>query len=125
MKKIILLATAAITLSSCATIFTGSKKRVTFDANIDQEATLTIDGYAHRNITFPDTTNIRGGFDETIVKAESEGYKTTHVIINKNFNAVSVLNLFDMLTWGIDAATGAIMKPEFKFYEFEFEKENK
>lgn len=123
MKNLIFLLAAAIGLSSCATIFTGSKKRVTFDANIDRQATLTIDGNKYRNVTFPYTTKIRGGFDETIVKAESEGYKTTELTIYKNFNAVSVLNLIDILFWGIDAATGAIMKPEYRRYELEFEKE--
>jgi hypothetical protein len=121
MKKLIYLF-ALLLFSSCATVFTGSKKWVTFDANIDQEATLTIDGYKLYNITFPYTTRIRGGFDETIVKAESEGYKTTQIIINKNFNAVSVINLCDPLGWAIDAATGAMMKPEYKFYEFDFKK---
>lgn len=110
-------------LSSCATIFTGSKKQVTFDANINQQASLTIDGYKHSNVSFPYTTRIKGGFDDTVVKAEAEGYKTTQLIINKSFNAVSVLNLTDILGWGIDAATGAITKPEYKFYELEFEKE--
>lgn len=110
-------------LSSCATIFTGSKKRVTFEANINQQASLTIDGYKHSNVSFPYTTRIRGGFDDTVVKAEAEGYKTTQLIIYKSFNAVSVLNLTDILGWGIDAATGAITKPEYKFYELEFEKE--
>lgn len=40
--------------------------------------------------------------------------------MNKSFNAVSVLNLLNILCWGIDAATGAITKPEFKFYEVDF-----
>ena len=42
--------------------------------------------------------------------------------IDKTFNAISVINLCDVLGWAIDAATGAITKPEFKFYEIEFEK---
>ena len=37
--------------------------------------------------------------------------------IDKTFNAVSVLNLFDVIGWGIDAADGAIMKPTQKAYE--------
>lgn len=124
MKRIIMLFIVAATLSSCATIFTGSKKFVTFDANITQAATLTIDGYKHRNITFPYTTKIPGGFNETVVQAESEGYRKTQLIINKTFNAVAVINMFGVLPWAIDAATGAITKPEYKFYEFEFEKED-
>lgn len=53
------------------------------------------------------------------MKVEAPSYNTETVIINKNFNAISVLNLCDILGWGIDAATGAITKPEFKFYEIE------
>ena len=78
---------------------------------------MTIDGLKHTNVTFPYTTKVRRGFDETIVKVEAPAYNTETIIINKNFNAVSVLNLTDILGWGIDAATGAITKPEFKFYE--------
>ena len=43
------------------------------------------------------------------------------VIINKSFNAVSVINLLNILGWGIDAATGAMTKPEFKFYQIDFQ----
>ena len=42
------------------------------------------------------------------------------MIIEKQFNAVSVINLRDILGWGIDAATGAMMKPEFDCYQIEF-----
>ena len=107
-------------LTSCATIFCGSKTQVTFNSDIQERATLTIDGVKHTNVTFPYTTKIRRGFHETVVKAESPSYLTETLIINKNFNAVSVLNLLDILGWGIDAATGAMMKPEFRFYDIEF-----
>lgn len=120
MKKVFLLLTLTLLLCSCATMFTGSKKRVTFDSNIDQPATLTIDGRKHADITFPYSAKVKRGFNETIVKAESQGYQPTQIVIDKNFNAVSILNLFGILGWGIDAATGAMMKPEFNGYEFEF-----
>ncbi len=121
MKRVILLVAACTMLSSCATIFCGSKKQVTFESNVDvKSATLTIDGYKHYNVTFPYTTKIRRGFDDTVVKAEAEGYETTQLMIYKNFNAVSVINLCDVLGWGIDAATGAMMKPEFNVYQIEF-----
>lgn len=119
MKKFSILAIMAVSLfafSSCASIFCGSKAKVTIDSNVE-EATVTIDGQKFKNVTFPYTTKIRRGFDETIVKVEAPSYDTETIVINKNFNAVSVINLFDVLGWGIDAATGAITKPEFKFYE--------
>ena len=122
MKKIFVpaLIISALALSSCATVFCGSKAKITFESNIDQTADLTIDGHKHNNVTFPYTTKVKRGFDDTVVKAEAEGYETQSFYIEKNFNAVSVLNLCDVLGWGIDAATGAMMKPEFKTYQIDF-----
>ena len=126
MKKLVCSALifGAISLTSCATVFCDSKAKVTFDSNVDATADLTIDGRKHNNVSFPYTTKIKRGFDDTIVKAEVEGYKPTMLYIDKTFNAVSVINLCDVLGWAIDAATGAITKPEFKFYEIEFEKDS-
>ena len=118
--KIFLLTVCALSMSSCGTIFCGSKTRVTFTSNVEK-ADLTIDGLKHSNVTFPYTTKIKRGFDDTVVKAEAKDYQTETIIIDKNFNAVSVLNLLDILGWGIDAATGAMMKPEFKFYNIDFQ----
>jgi len=55
------------------------------------------------------------------VKVETPNFSAEPIIINKSFNAVSVINLLDILGWGIDAATGAITKPEFKFYQIDFQ----
>ncbi|MDE6445837.1 MAG: hypothetical protein K2L06_03115 [Alistipes sp.] len=107
-------------MNSCATVFCGSKARVTFESDITETATLTIDGRKHTNVTFPYTTKIKRGFDDTVVKAEAPSYRTETLVIEKNFNAVAVINLCDILGWGIDAATGAMMKPEFKFYQIDF-----
>ena len=125
MKKLAVFVVCALIFTSCATIFCGSKTQVTFTSNIKENATLTIDGVKHPNVTFPYTTKVRRGFNETIVKAEAKNYQTETVIINKEFNAIAVLNLCEVLGWGIDAATGAMMKPEFKFYEIEFKPETK
>ena len=116
--KIAMMLSCAILLSSCASIFCGSKAKVTFESNVEQ-ATLTIDGQKHKDVTFPYTTKIRRGFDETVVKAEAPLYDTETIVINKNFNAVSIINLLDVLGWGIDAATGAITKPEKNWYQIE------
>ena len=121
MKRIAICICFSFLMTSCATVFCGSKAKVTFDCDITEKATLTIDGQKHTNVTFPYTTKIRRGFDETVVKAEAPSYSTETIVVNKNFNAVSVINLIDILGWGIDAATGAITKPEFKFYQIDFQ----
>lgn len=121
MKKILLLLVSGFLFSSCATIFCGSKSKVVFDSNDVKVADeLIIDGRKYKDVEFPYVQKVKRGFDESIVVARAKGYEDTTLYIDKNFNAVSVINLFDILGWGIDAATGAMMKPEFKFYEIEF-----
>lgn len=122
MKKLTFLALAisAMSLTSCATVFCGSKAKVTFDSSVNTTADLTIDGRKHNAVSFPYTTKIKRGFDETVVKAEADGYEPVMLYISKTFNAVSVINLCDVLGWAIDAATGAITKPEYSNYEIEF-----
>ena len=96
---------------------------VTFDSNVPVEsATLTVDGRKYTHVTFPYSVKVKRGFNETVVKAEAKGYEPVLLIVDKTFNAVSVINLCNILCWGIDAATGAMMKPEFNYYEIEFEK---
>lgn len=121
MKRIGILLCSSFLMTSCATVFCGSKAKVTFDSDIAEKATLTINGRKHTNVTFPYTTKIKRGFDETLVKVETPNFSAEPIIINKSFNAVSVINLLDILGWGIDAATGAITKPEFKFYQIDFQ----
>ena len=108
--------------TSCASIFCGSKAKVTFDSNVQKDVTLTIDGIKYHDVSFPFTTKIKRGFDDTIVKAEAPSYHTETIVIDKKFNPVSIINLCDVLGWGIDAATGAITKPENNYYQIEFKK---
>lgn len=116
---VLLLVSAAFT--SCATVFCGSKKAITLDANVPvQSADLMIDGHKYRNVTFPYVVKVRRGFDESVVKAEAEGYQPTEMVIYKSFNAVSILNMLGLVGWAVDAATGSMMKPEYNYYELEF-----
>ena len=122
MRKLVTILSVAVLSSSCATIFCGTKAKVTFNSNIKEPVTLTIDGRKYRDVTFPYTTKVDRGYDETIVKAEAENYQTETIYIDKKFNPVSIINLTDILGWGIDLATGAVTKPEHKNYEIEFKK---
>ena len=49
MKQFITLICAGLLMNSCATIFCGSKTKVTFDGEISEKATLTIDGMTCSN----------------------------------------------------------------------------
>lgn len=120
MKHALILIAGACALSSCASIFCGSKKDVTFEANIPSAKTLTIDGYKYYDVEFPFTVRVPRGFYQTIVIGSQTGYKKATVHITKTFNPVSIINLTNILGWGIDAATGAMMQPEYNVYTLEF-----
>ena len=122
MKKIVVpaLILSAMALSSCATVFCGSRAKVTFDSDIEERATLYIDGRKYQSVTFPYTVKIPRGFDETVVKVVAEGYEDQTIYVDKKFNPISIINLPFLLGWGIDAATGAIMKPDYKYYNIDF-----
>ena len=122
MKQVIKLVVCSIllcTTTSCASIFCGAKAKVTFDCNVQSGVDLTVDGIKYHNVSFPYTTKVKRGFEDTIVRAEAEGYKAETVVVDKTFNPVSVINLCDVLGWAIDAATGAITKPANSYYQIE------
>lgn len=125
MKKLFYVAMVctALAMTSCATLFCGSTKRITLTSNVPvKSATLTVDGRKFSNVTFPYVVSVKRGFRETAVKAETPDYAPTTLLVDKTFNPVAVLNLFNILPWAIDIATGAMMQPEFDYYELEFTK---
>ena len=68
MKQFITLICAGLLMSSCATIFCGSKTKVTFDGEISEKATLTID------------TNYNGLAENTAKLSVPGGTATTAII---------------------------------------------
>ena len=120
--KFVMYGVLMCTATSCSSIFCGTKAKVTFDCNVKEGVSLTIDGIKHHDVNFPFTTKVKRGFEDTIVKAEAESYKTEMRVIDKTFNPVSIINLCDVLGWGIDAATGAITKPAQSYYQIEMKK---
>ena len=107
----------SLLLTSCASIFGGAKKKVTFNTISDvKSASLLIDGKMHKNVTFPYTTKIKGGELPTTVVVSAEGYPPITKFIHKKFNYVTLLNIPISLSLGIivDKITGAWMKPESK-----------
>ncbi len=115
----------ALVLPSCASIFCGSKAKITLeDPKMAQPVDITTDVKQYNQVKLPYVVKVKRGFKPTNVKIESEGYKPMDLTVNKSFNAVSVANLTNFIAWGIDAGTGAMMKPERKHYIFRMEKED-
>ena len=113
-----------LVLSSCASIFCGTKAKITLnDSKQKQPVSITTDVKHYDQVTLPYVVKVKRGYKPSTVTVESEGYQPTILTINKNFNAAAISNLTNIIAWGIDAGTGAIMKPEQKYYSFTMKKE--
>lgn len=119
-KAMVLLAVISmnILMSSCATIFTGSRQTVVIDADVEN-ARVEVAGISYG--TTPASVRLKKGFTGETVVVKKEGYETAVIQPPTTFNAVAVLNLFNLLFWAIDAATGAIMKYDSNYVKVRME----
>lgn len=119
MNKSLILCLCVVCLSSCATIFNTPKAKVTLSSdNVNVPVDISIDGNKkYSDVLLPKRIKVKRGFKPTNVKVEADGYSTTSFNITKKFNSTSLWGiLFGGVPMAIDAATGAITKPESKYY---------
>lgn len=103
--------------TSCASILSGTRAKVTVkNDEVMTPVNLTYDGKTERNVFLPYDIKIKRGFKATTIKASSKGYDDVSMNVKKVFNGTTLWNiaLGGVIGAGIDAATGAIMKPESK-----------
>jgi len=111
-----------ITITSCATLFSGIKDRIYFTTNMPG-ARVLIDGV--EVCKTPCNENITRKVGESQIEFKLEGYETKVINLSKTFNVVSILNFGNLIAWGIDIATGAVFKYDKRAYDIELSKYNK
>lgn len=121
-KLLILAIASTFLMTSCATIFTGTKDTIRFDSN-PQGAKVYIDGL--EVCKTPCTTQVKRSLSDKLAEIKLDGYETRVITLDRKFNAVSIINLGSLIGWGIDAATGSLMKYDKKGYDIELEKDNR
>ena len=114
MKKILI--TLLLLLSSCATILTGSKKRVLFESN-PNGAKVFINGF-ERGET-PVQLNVEAN---DRVDFRLNNYKERVVVMDSDFNLVAIINGVSIIGWGIDALTGSLKRVNTKYVKVDLEK---
>jgi hypothetical protein len=119
MKRIFAVLATSLLMTSCATIFTGTKQTLQVNS-VPPGADVEVDGI-NRGVT-PLPVSIKKGFEGPTITLKKEGFETKKFQPETSFNPVSVLNLFGLLGWAVDAATGAMMKYNPKVYEIKLEK---
>ena len=119
LPKAFLIVGSAIALCGCSTIFTGTKSKVQINSE-PSGARVQVDG-VDRGVTPTPVTLKRGASGQTVTLLHS-GYEPKSFQPETTFSTVSVLNLFSLLGWGIDAASGALWTYEPKFYSIQLER---
>ena len=121
MKYAFGLALFVLTLcSSCATILSGKADVLHFKSE-PSGAQISIDGMPV--CTTPCITLVKRRLSNTYFDIQLAEYKPQHLLLNKRFNTLSIINLAFVLGWGIDAATGAILEYSKKGYHIILQKE--
>lgn len=106
-------------MTSCATIFTGTKDVISFDSNVPKTKVM-INGM--ERCQTPCQTKVKRTLGTETVTFVSNGYQAKTIELDTKFNGVSIINLANVLGWGIDLATGAVNKYDQKVYNVELEK---
>ncbi len=104
-----------ITLSGCATLFTGTRDDI-FIKSDPAGATIYVDDEEVGQT--PALVRVRRTLGQRWLTLELEGYETEHMQLLKTFNAASVVNLLGGFAfWMVDLASGAIVRYEDKTIE--------
>ncbi|MDB2413441.1 PEGA domain-containing protein [Flavobacteriaceae bacterium] len=119
MKRLILLLFISLFITSCASILTGSKRKVLFETE-PSGAKVFVNGFekgktpVQLKVTAEDRIDFR-----------LDDYSERVVVMDSKFNAVSILNGLSILGWGIDALTGSLKRVDTKYVKVTLEKSNK
>ena len=122
MKKkfsIIAMALTLILTSSCASILTGSKRKVLFETE-PSGAKVFVNGFEKGKTPVQLKVNADDRIDFRL-----EDYKERVVVMDHKFNLVAILNGFSILGWGIDALTGSLKRVDTKYVKVTLEKSDK
>ena len=121
-QKFLLVAVVAFLLSSCGTLFTSTNQNIVFTGI--PETAIYDSGKKLGQIKDDGETiiKIKKSLSKKILVAKKEGYKNQHVILTTTLNPISIINLTNILAWGIDLGTGKCCKYDDDIINIEMEK---
>ena len=116
---IVLLTLVTLGFTGCASIFTGTKQSVQVNS-IPSGANVSVNGLNKGQTPLPVVLN--KGSSGQCITLSLPGYRENTFQPQTAFNPVAILNLWGILGWGIDAATGALWKYDPTFYNIQLQK---
>lgn len=125
MKKIAFILVVALSLSSCATLFTGSRQNITFSG---MEGTKIYDTASNikiaeignnKSVTVPVKKSVK---DKQLV-AKKDGYQNFPFMLESSFNTTSLWNILFWPGFIVDYGTGQMNNWDNTYINLELEKE--
>ena len=112
-----LLALSALLLTSCATIFSGTRARVIIDGDAPEPLTIVADEQTYDSVSLPASLSIRRDKLTEPITLTSPHYDYADIIPGRNTNGWIWANYFNgFLGLPIDLMTGAIYRPAMSRY---------
>lgn len=119
MKKVVVLLGVLTLATSCGTLFTGTSDNISFMSD-PRGAKVFIRGM--EKCTTPCSVSVSRSISPVEAQMKLNDHEIKSFELTRSFNGVCILNLLSILHWGVDAATGAIMKYDAKNYYLILEK---
>jgi L-arabinose isomerase len=122
MKRKLSIITMAMTImltTSCASIFTGSKRKVMFETD-PPGAKIFVNGFEKGQT--PIQLKVKA---EDRIDFKLDNYKEKVVVMDSDFNLVSILNGISIIGWGVDALSGSLKRVDTKYVKVTLENSKK
>jgi hypothetical protein len=120
--QLAVIAAISFVFTGCASIFTGTTQTVQVNST-PSGANVSVSGLDRGQTPLP--VVLKKGSNGETVTLSLPGYQQKTFQPQTVFNPVSILNLWGILGWGIDAATGAMWKYDPTFYNISLQKVSK
>ncbi|WP_341221380.1 PEGA domain-containing protein [Polaribacter atrinae] len=117
--SIIAMALTILLSTSCASIFTGAKRKVMFETD-PPGAKVFVNGFEKGET--PVQLKVKA---EDRIDFKLDNYKEKVVVMDSKFNLVSILNGFSIIGWGVDALTGSLKRVDTKYVKVTLENSKK
>lgn len=116
---IVMMCCTFLITTSCASILTGSKRKVLFESE-PSGAKIFVNGFEKGKTP----TQIKVAADDRI-DFRLDDYRERVVVMDSKFNLVAILNGLSIIGWGIDALTGSLKRVDTKYVKVTLEKGDK
>jgi hypothetical protein len=105
----------AMSFSSCATMFSGTKADIFIDGDVDEPVTITSSAGEYKDVTLPTLVEVkRRHLNGQHIQVSSEHHSFDDIVLEKTFNSWALASaIFYGTGFFVDLMTNAVSKPKY------------